>query len=389
MPAGSLALYRLHARACSHRTKGRRWTRCNCAIWVQGSLAAKWVKKSLNTREWSVAAAMVHEWEAAREIGGKRREIPTIKQAVAKYLEDSEARHLAAPTIRKRRELLEGKLLPFCESKGYERLADLNVDMLRTFRKTWKFAATSAVKRLEYLRGFLRFCEESEWIERNPARAIKPPKVTRKPTMPFEEAELQRALEAADRLRTWGTFGPKLRAMILLLRHSGLRMQDAACLERARLSDDKLFLYTQKTGTPVYCPLPPTVVDALTAIQNDRPDYFFWDGKSERETTVKSWNRVFQKLFASCDPPVVGGHPHRFRDTFAISLLLRGAELPNVSILLGHSSIRVTERHYSPWIRARQEQLEQDVRRTWEVALPSREQRRAKSSSAQRHKGSV
>ena len=117
MPAGSLALYRLHARACSHRTKGRRWTRCNCAIWVQGSLAAKWVKKSLNTREWSVAAAMVHEWEAAREIGGKRREIPTIKQAVAKYLEDSEARHLAAPTIPKRRELLEAKLQPFCASK--------------------------------------------------------------------------------------------------------------------------------------------------------------------------------------------------------------------------------------------------------------------------------
>lgn len=54
---------------------------------------------------------------------------------------------------------------------------------------------------------------------------------------------------------------------------------------------------------------------------------------------------------------------------FAISLLLRGAELPNVSILLGHSSIRVTERHYSPWIKARQEQLEADVRRTWNLPL--------------------
>ena len=43
--------------------------------------------------------------------------------------------------------------------------------------------------------------------------------------------------------------------MILLLRYSG-RMQDAACLERARLDADKLFLYQQKTGTPVYCPLP-------------------------------------------------------------------------------------------------------------------------------------
>lgn len=365
MPAGSLALYRLHARSCPHRSKGRRWTRCNCSIWVQGSLGKKWVKKSLSTRDWSVAAATIHEWEAAREIGGKPFVVPTISEALQKYFDDAEARHLAPSTIRKRRELLNGKLLPYCKDKGYEHLKDLNVDVLRGFRKTWKFAATSAVKRLEYLRGFLRFCEESEWIERNPAKAIRPPKVTQKPTLPFDETDLERILVAADQLADWGTFGPKLRAMVLLLRHSGLRIQDAACLERARLQAGKLFLYTQKTGTPVYCPLPPDLVTSLEGLPNERPEFFFWDGKSERETTVKSWNRVFQKLFAAADPPIVGGHAHRFRDTFAVSLLLKGVELANVSILLGHSSIKVTERHYSPWVKARQEQLEADVRRTW------------------------
>jgi hypothetical protein len=39
--------------------------------------------------------------------------------------------------------------------------------------------------------------------------------------------------------------------------------------------------------------------------------------------------------------------------------------LERVAILLGHSSIKVTEKHYSPWIRERQEQAEADVRRTW------------------------
>jgi len=308
----------------------------------------------------------VHTWEAAREIrSDAKADVPTIREALQKYFDDAEARHLAKTTIQKRRELLEGKLLPYCDSKGFEQLKQLNVDALRTFRKSWKYAATSAVKRLEYLRGFMRFCQESEWIERNPAAAIKPPKVTQQPTLPFEDGEIERALVAADQLATWGTFGPKLRAMILLLRNSGLRIQDAACLERARLKGDKLFLYTQKTGTPVNCPLPPEAVRALGRLQNERPEYFFWDGKSERETTVKSWNRVFQKLFATCEPPVVGGHPHRFRDTFAISLLLKGVELSHVSILLGHSSVRVTERHYSPWVKARQEQLEADVRLTW------------------------
>src|SRR5687767_7297169 len=230
MPAGSLALYRRHSRTCPHRSKGRRWTRCNCPVWAQGSLGGKWIKDSLNTRDWSVAAATVHNWEAAREIGAATAEVPSIREALQKYFDDAEARNLAKSTIRKRRELLEGKLLPYCATKGFDQLKDLNVDALRGFRKIWKFAPTWAFTRLEYLRGFLRFCEESEWIQRNPAKAIKPPKVTHRPTLPFEEHDVDRALEAADELAAWGSFGPKLRAMVLLLQHSGLRLQDAACL---------------------------------------------------------------------------------------------------------------------------------------------------------------
>ena len=40
--------------------------------------------------------------------------------------------------------------------------------------------------------------------------------------------------------------------------------------------------------------------------------------------------------------------------------------MERVSVLLGHGSIRVTERHYAPWVKARQEQLEQDVMHSWE-----------------------
>ena len=43
--------------------------------------------------------------------------------------------------------------------------------------------------------------------------------------------------------------------------------------------------------------------------------------------------------------------------------------MDRVSVLLGHSSIKVTEKRYSPWVRARQEQLEADLRRTWEAPL--------------------
>jgi integrase len=63
---------------------------------------------------------------------------------------------------------------------------------------------------------------------------------------------------------------------------------------------------------------------------------------------------------------VSNGHAHRFRETFATELLLAGVPLERVSVMLGHSSVKVTEKHYSPWVRARQEQLEADGKRTWD-----------------------
>jgi hypothetical protein len=62
---------------------------------------------------------------------------------------------------------------------------------------------------------------------------------------------------------------------------------------------------------------------------------------------------------------VKGGHPHRFRDTLAVELLLEGVPMERVSVLLGHSSVKITERHCAPWVEARQTQLESDLVRAW------------------------
>jgi len=72
------------------------------------------------------------------------------------------------------------------------------------------------------------------------------------------------------------------------------------------------------------------------------------------------WQRRLQRLFESAKVPA--GHAHRLRDTFAVELLLAGVPLDRVSVLLGHSSIRITERHYAPWTRSRQEQIEADLK---------------------------
>jgi hypothetical protein len=39
--------------------------------------------------------------------------------------------------------------------------------------------------------------------------------------------------------------------------------------------------------------------------------------------------------------------------------------IERVSILLRHQSVRITEKHYAPWVRSRQEQLEADLANAW------------------------
>jgi hypothetical protein len=39
--------------------------------------------------------------------------------------------------------------------------------------------------------------------------------------------------------------------------------------------------------------------------------------------------------------------------------------MDRVSVLLGHQSIRMTEKHYAPWTQSRQDQIEADLARAW------------------------
>ena len=51
--------------------------------------------------------------------------------------------------------------------------------------------------------------------------------------------------------------------------------------------------------------------------------------------------------------------------TALLALLLSGVPIDQVAVLLGHSSVKITEKHYSPWVKARQDQLEEAVRKAW------------------------
>ena len=109
-------------------------------------------------------------------------------------------------------------------------------------------------------------------------------------------------------------------------------------------------------------PLPPAVVEALGKLQGDG-EYFFSSGRAKPQTARANWSRYLDTLFELAK--VRAAHSHRFRDTFAVSLLENGVSIENVSVLLGHSSVRITERHYKPWVKTLQKKLEDEVRKAW------------------------
>jgi integrase len=147
------------------------------------------------------------------------------------------------------------------------------------------------------------------------------------------------------------------------MRHSGLRISDAVMLKPERLHDEQLALYTHKTGAWVSIPLAPWLLERLHAIELKPSGHFFVYGSTRMETATDRWRRKIKRVFEQAG--IAGGHPHRLRHTFAVDLLGKGVDIKTVSMLLGHSSVVITEKFYAAWITARQEALADQVRRTW------------------------
>jgi integrase/recombinase XerD len=374
-----LTIYRRHRKSCSLRGEAesrdhiagdvfaRRGLKnnCRCSVWVDGDLGGREIRRTLRTENWRRATAEVLAWDRAEQSVNEGRIL--IKSAAEQFMADAEDRALKEETLRKYR-LVFRQLDAFADLQGLRFLKDLDVLMLRKFRASWKDGNLSSLKKVERLRSFLRFAQENGWLKENAAKKLGTPKCEQRPTLPFSHTEMALILtESEANIRQVQAPGTKnamrLRALMLLLRYSGLRISDAVACSVDRLADGKLRLYTQKTGTHVHCPLPAFVAAELDAIPKASARYWFWSGNGKVQTAVTDWQGRLKDLFDGAG--VQDGHAHRFRDTFATELLLAGVPIERVSVFLGHQNIKITQRHYSPWVRERQEQAEADVRRTW------------------------
>ena len=343
---------------------------------------SEYVRKASGTRNWEQAQKSVVEAEARgyweTPPAGEKAEVDkyvSVEDAISRFLSDAEkGRAIAEPTLRKYRVMFK-RMRTFAAKKSIVRLNQFDLDLLRSWRETWELGPRTLQKEIERVRCFFRFCHEGDFIERNPAILLKGPKnIKVVPKLPFTPEEMADILAAAEKLDLInGVHGDMLPwtnddliTMILVMRYSGLRISDAAMLSADRLDGTRLFLYTQKTGEHVYVPLPPFVMIRLRSMKLRHGKYFFTGPYSiKMETVADMWRRKIGRTMTEAG--IVGQHhPHRFRHTFAVELLKDGTPLEDIAILLGHSSVKITERHYAAWVRSRQERLEKNVAKSWE-----------------------
>jgi site-specific recombinase XerD len=352
-----LKLYRRHLDTCKHATKGTKYTKCGCPIWVDGMHEGKRDRHSMDTFNWEEASRLLLEITADESAKDS-----SVNDAVDGFLEDCE-RRLHLHTFQKYRETLNA-LKKFCAGRAITSVRALDYATLYAFVGTLMDAPSTVGKKIERLRTFIRHCEDMGWCENNPARKIKKPKVTSAPVIPFTDEQQKAIIAAIDKYPTANTLGydnrARVLAFILTLRYTALRISDVVKLRLDKINNNRLLLRTTKTGAPVHLPLPPALLAALKKIENGSP-YYFWSGKGEAKGALNVWHRAFIKLLELAK---VEGHPHMYRHTMAIDLLEKGVTVEQVAAILGNTPT-IVYKHYAPWVESRQKALDAAVMSVW------------------------
>ena len=200
---------------------------------------------------------------------------------------------------------------------------------------------------LRILRRVFSYALECHYLAENPVRI---PRLNTEggKTLPFTLEELERIVH--ERLVQQR---PELLALVMTFLYTGLRISDVVNLPKKALDfdTDQLVLRTQKRGRLVSLALHPSLRAVLTqhlehqtGVQRTSPLVF----TTRAGKPLRNLDGLLRRIFRRAG--IEGGHAHRFRDTFAVRLLEKGASLYDVAKLLG-ITVPVAEKHYAPYVQ--------------------------------------
>jgi integrase len=277
-----------------------------------------------------------------------------IESAFAAEMQQRVVLGKLAPTTCERYKYTLRSFGGFLLQAGVSELAAIDRPLVERY-KVWRLAQIQEKKFSRGGRGLMldvailhrifAFALETEMVMKNPVRIDgRPGDNPEGGAQPFTGEELARLRAAA---------GDDL-LIFQLFRWTGLRRSDAIALTWGEINwqDAEINRLTQKRKKRVVLPIPQELLFALEAERDRRRPQL-----QERvllhpgTTRPLSAKRVYSRVKAmGRRAGVANAHPHRFRDTFAVDMLARGASPYDVAKLLG-DTVSTVEKHYAPFVK--------------------------------------
>lgn len=280
-----LALYRRHRQNCKaghprqfantefeERKKG--WKRCNCIIFLSGTLQGKFKRTTTGQWEWDQAHAIAARYEAANSWNGQPISIPsppvadippkrtTISEAVAAFLTNRNTANIQKLTIDKYR-TMTNQLIAFAADKGFVYIHQMTITDCDAFYNSWKDGHRTRAKKLDRLKSFIKFCLKRKWLTENIAEDLKAPEGSSIPKQktPFTDEDVNKLIAACDKIkrtprRHWD--GEDLKDFIYFGIYTGLRISDITLFDiDKRMRGNDIVLRALKNGALVstWCPI--------------------------------------------------------------------------------------------------------------------------------------
>jgi len=384
--------YRRHLKRCPYFGPGGRdvrFDRCKCPFHAEGKYRGIRLRESLHTNNHGLAERRLNTLlETLDEKLGAERNVtanpstpPPLSEAIGRFLKSrgvvsqdgAYKGEIEFSSFRKYRTKMN-LFGSFCEREGISDLSDMNLAILEDYFRRRNISLVTRKVELQALRTFFGYCVTHKWISANPAKEMKAPRnIKPNEVVPYtlqEEAAILAACKAIGgaRYRRTAAVYERLRAeaMVLLLRHTALRISDVCTLRKDAVTWDaeskcwRIFLRTQKSGEPVYLPLPDRLkfaLDVLPLPRNAAQDcpFYFWNGVTLQRAVVGIAERTLSAVFKKSG--VKNAHAHRYRHTLATRLLGEGASYQEVADILGNTEA-VVRKHYGKWSKQRQANID-------------------------------
>lgn len=352
-----LTLYRRHSKTCPKAALGRDWLRCNCVLWVEGTVEDTYIRRSLKTRNMKKAQGAVQEIEE----GLRPSEKTSVKAAVDAWLGSLDSHSVGTKEMYTR---IANSFVKYMANKVRD-IGAVNISHIDGFRLLHAGKApVTRRKEMEIIRQIFFFAIERDWVRQNPVKKSHLPKDARsKPRNPYTPKEIDAIINAATRIgndidkpKVWERLQARALAIILLMRYYGLRISDVAKFSRDEIRDGQIWIRTKKNREDLWLPLYEDVKAALENLPpvkdspRDNP-YYFWTGVGDLRTAIKTIDHVLRKVFDLSG--VQGAHPHRFRHTLVTEILTAGGSIEDAANIIGDSP-QIVRKHYMRWSDAYQ-----------------------------------